>query len=154
VLCGRLCEQASGNATLQGSSFFVNFAHPIRKQNRDARFAGRHYIQCMKALLIVLAACGLLLASQRPAQAQVSWGFPLPFPFTFYNFNQGYYSQPYYGRAYYGQGYYCRPGYCTPSRRAYYYRPRYYYRPQYYYPQSYFGPSYYGGPGWGGYGGW
>jgi hypothetical protein len=60
----------------------------------------------MKALVVVLAACGLLLASQRPAQAQVSWGIPLPFPFLFYNFNQGYQQpQPYYGgqRVYYGQ---------------------------------------------------
>ena len=108
----------------------------------------------VKTLLVLLAACGLLLASQRPAQAQASWGIPLPFPFLFYNFNQGY-AQPYYGgqRAYYGQGYYCRPGDCTPSRaRAYYYGYRRYYRPRYYYApawqQSYFGPS------WGGYGGW
>jgi hypothetical protein len=57
----------------------------------------------VKALLVLLAACSLLLASQHPAQAQVSWGIPLPFPFLFYNFNQGY-AQPYYGgqRAYYG----------------------------------------------------
>jgi len=108
----------------------------------------------VKTPLVLLAACGLILASQRPAQAQVSWGIPLPFPFLFYNFNQGY-AQPYYGgqRAYYGQGYYCRPGDCTPSRaRAYYYGYRRYYPPRYYYApawrQSYFGPS------WGGYGGW
>jgi hypothetical protein len=110
----------------------------------------------VKTLLVLLATCGLLLASQRPAQAQVSWGIPLPFPFLFYNFNQGYYSQQlsYGQRAYYSQGYHCRPGYCTHARHAYfnrgYYRP--YYRPRYYYepawPQSYYGP------GWGGYGGW
>ena len=110
----------------------------------------------VKTLLVLLAAGSLLLASQRPAEAQVSWGIPLPFPFLFYNFNQGYYSQqPYYGRrANYSQGYYCRPGYCTPARQAYFYRSYYrpYYRPRYYYgpawPQSYYGP------GWGGYGGW
>src|SRR5271166_2938212 len=87
----------------------------------------------VKTPLVLLAACGLILASQRPAQAQVSWGIPLPFPFLFYNFNQGY-AQPYYGgqRAYYGY------------RR--YYPPRYYYAPAW--RQSYFGPS------WGGYGGW
>src|SRR5208282_4564913 len=113
----------------------------------------------VKKLLVLLAACGLLLASQRPAQAQVSWGIPLPFPFLFYNFNQGY-AQPYYGgqRAYYGQGYYCRPGDCTPSRRAYFYRRYYqprYYQPRYYQPRYYYGPSWqqsYYGPGWGGYG--
>ena len=127
-------------------------------------------LQCMKALVVLLAASGLLLASQRPAQAQVSWGIPLPFPFLFYNFNQGYQQpQPYYGtqRAYYSQPYYgsqpvyyrpgnSRSGDCTPSRHAYFYRPayqpRYYYRPQ---PSYYYGPQpgYYG-PGWGGYGGW
>jgi hypothetical protein len=108
----------------------------------------------MKTLFVLLAACGLLLASQRPAQAQVSFGIPLPFPFVFYNFNQGY-EQPYYGgqRAYYGQGYYGQ-GYYAPRRAYYYnyrrryYRPRYYYRPQYYYqPQSYFGPSWGGSYG-------
>ena len=52
----------------------------------------------VKTILVLIAACGLLLASQRPAQAQVSWGIPLPFPFMFYNFNQGYYSQPYNGQ--------------------------------------------------------
>ena len=98
----------------------------------------------MKALVVLLAASGLLLASQCPAQAQVSWGIPLPFPFLFYNFNQGYqqpqpyygnqrayYSQPYYGgqRVYYRPGY-SRPGDCTPSRHAYFYRP--YYQPRYY----------------------
>ena len=59
----------------------------------------------MKTLFALLAASGLLIASQHPAQAQVSFGIPLPFPFAFYNFNQGYYSQqPYYGqRAYYSQ---------------------------------------------------
>jgi hypothetical protein len=46
-------------------------------------------INPVKTLLVLLAACALLLASQRPAQAQVSWGIPLPFPFLFYNFNQG-----------------------------------------------------------------
>ena len=84
----------------------------------------------MKTLVVVLAACGLLLASQRPAQAQVSWG--IPFPFLFYNFNQGYQQpQPYYGgqRVYYGQGYYFCPSSCTPTRRANYYQPRYYYGP-------------------------
>jgi len=106
----------------------------------------------VKTLLVLIAACGLLLASQRPAQAQVSWGIPLPFPFLFYNFNQGYYSQPYYGqRAYYNRSYYCRPGDCTPSRHAYFYRP--YYRPRYYYGPAW-QPGYYYGPRWGGYGGW
>jgi hypothetical protein len=106
----------------------------------------------VKTLLVLIAACGLLLASQRPAQAQVSWGIPLPFPFLFYNFNQGYYSQPYYGqRAYYNRSYYCRPGDCTPSRNAYFYRP--YYRPRYYYGPAW-QPGYYYGPRWGGYGGW
>jgi hypothetical protein len=105
----------------------------------------------VKTLLVLLAACALLLASQRPAQAQVSWGIPLPFPFLFYNFNQGYYSQqPYYGqRVYYGH---IRD--CTPSRRAYFYRGYYrpYYRPPYYYAPEW--QSGYDGPGWGGYGGW
>jgi hypothetical protein len=55
-------------------------------------------VQRMKAFVVLLAASGLLLASQRPAEAQVSWGIPLPFPFLFYNFNQGYQRpQPYYG---------------------------------------------------------
>jgi hypothetical protein len=110
-------------------------------------------INPVKTFLVMLAACALLFASQRSAQAQVSWGIPLPFPFLFYNFNQGYYSQqPYYGqRAYYGQRYYCRPGDCTPSRRAYFYRG-YYPRPSYYYAPAW-QPGYYG-PGWGGYGGW
>jgi hypothetical protein len=112
----------------------------------------------MKALVVLLAASGLLLASQRPAEAQVSWGIPLPFPFLFYNFNQGYQRpQAYYGNqpVYYRPGY-SRPGDCTPSRHTFFYRPyyqpRYYYRPQ---PSYYYGPQpgYYG-PGWGGYGGW
>jgi hypothetical protein len=100
-------------------------------------------INPVKTLQVLLAACALLLASQRPAQAQVSWGIPLPFPFLFYNFNQGYSNQqPYYGRrVYYGQRYYCRPGDCTVSRRAYFYRP--YYRPPYYYAPAW-QPGYYG----------
>ena len=105
----------------------------------------------VKTLLVLLAACALLLASQRPAQAQVSWGIPLPFPFLFYNFNQGSYSQqPYYGR----RVYYGHTRDCTPSRRAYLYRGYYrpYYRPPYYYAPEW-QPGYYG-PGWGGYGGW
>jgi hypothetical protein len=126
--------------------------------------------QRMKTIVVLLAASGLLLASQRPAQAQVSWGIPLPFPFLFYNFDQGYQQpQPYYGNqsAYYNQPYnggqpvyyrpgYSRPGDCTPSRHAYFYRPYYqprsFYRPQ---PSYYYGPQpgYYG-PRWGGYGGW
>ena len=106
----------------------------------------------VKTLLVLFAACGLLLASQRPAQAQVSWGIPLPFPFLFYNFNQGY-AHPYYGgqRAYYGQGYYCRPGDCTPSRARHTFTAR---------PitghvllRTSMAAGYYG-PGWGGYGGW
>jgi hypothetical protein len=106
----------------------------------------------VKTLLVLIAACGLLLASQRPAQAQVSWGIPLPFPFLFYNFNQGNYSQPYYGqRVYYDRSYYSRPGDCTPSRHAYFYHP--YYRPRYYYGPA-LQPGYYYGPRWGGYGGW
>jgi hypothetical protein len=106
----------------------------------------------MKTLLVLLAACGLLLLSQQPARAQVSWGFPLPFPFLFYNFHQDYYGygpQPYYGRrAYYSQGRCVRP-YCVPGRRAYYYRG-YYYGPRYdYAPEGYYWPNwgYYGG-GW------
>jgi hypothetical protein len=43
----------------------------------------------MKALLILIAACGLLFASQSPAQAQVT-----------FSFGSGYYS-PWYGD-YYG----------------------------------------------------
>jgi hypothetical protein len=39
----------------------------------------------MKTLFALLAASGLLIASQHPAQAQVSFGIPLPFPFAFYN---------------------------------------------------------------------
>lgn len=107
----------------------------------------------VKTLLVLLAAGSLLLASQRPAEGQVSWGIPLPFPFLFYNFNQGYSSpQPYYGqRVYYGQRSYYRPGNCTPSRSAYFYRP--YYPPRYYYYGPAWQPRYYG-PGWGGYGGW
>jgi hypothetical protein len=112
----------------------------------------------VKTLLVLLAAGGLLLASQRPAQAQLSWGIPLPYPFLFYNFNQGYSSQqPYYGqRGYSGQRYYYRPANCTPSRSAYFYRR--YYPPRYYYygpawQPGYHSPRYYG-PGWGGYGGW
>jgi hypothetical protein len=121
----------------------------------DARLAPQPYIGHMKSLVVVLAACGLLLAFQHRAQAQVSWGIPLPFPFLFYNFNGGYQQpQPYYGGhpAYYRQGYYYRPSYCTPSRSAYFYRR--YYQPRYYY---YYGPAWapgYYGPGWAGYGGW
>src|SRR5260370_10426301 len=110
-----------------------------RRKNRVRGSLASIKFNAVKTLLVLLAACGLLFASQRPAQAQASWGIPLPFPFLFYNFGQSY-QQPYYGqgyyggkRAYYGQRYYCGPGYCTPSRRAYfyrqYYRPRYYYRP-------------------------
>jgi hypothetical protein len=130
---------------------FATIWNFYRRQNRMRASLAELKMNPVKTLLVLLAACGLLLASQRPAQAQVSWGIPLPFPFLFYNFNQGYYSQPYYGqRVYYGRGYYCRPGYCTPSRHAYFYRP--YYRPRYYYGPAW-QPGYYG-PGWGGYGGW
>jgi len=113
-------------------------------------------VTAVKTLLSLLTGCVLLLASERQAQAQISWGIPLPFPFLFYNFNQGYYSQP----VYYNQRYYYRPANCTPARatyfyrgsyRPYYYPPRYYYRPPW--PPGYYGPGYYG-PGRGGYGGW
>ena len=150
--------QADSSLSCWNLTFSAVFAPVQKAQKSGARFARLHYLYCVKTLLVLLAACSLLFAFQRPAQAQASWGIPPPFPFLFYNSNQGY-QQPYYGgqRVYYGQGYYCRPGYCTPSRRAYfyrqYYRPRYYYRPQYY-QQSYFGPNGYYGPDWGGYGGW
>jgi hypothetical protein len=95
----------------------------------------------MKKLIILLLPI-LFLAIQRPANAQgVSFGFPLPFPFLFYNFGPDYSTQTYYS------GYYPR-AYC--GRRAYYYRRPYYYRPSYY--GGYYRPYY--GPGWGGYGGY
>ena len=115
-------------------------------------------MKTVKTLSILLVAGGLVLAFQRPAQAQVSWGIPLPFPFLFYNFNEGYSSQqPYYRqRVYYGQRYYCRPSNCTPSRSAYFYRP--YYPPRYYYGPAwqpgYYVPTRYYGPAWSGYVGW
>jgi hypothetical protein len=96
----------------------------------------------MKKLIILLLPI-LFLAIQRPANAQgVSFGFPLPFPFLFYNFGPDYSTQTYYSGGYYPRAY------C--GRRAYYYRRPYYYRPSYY--GGYYRPYY--GPGWGGYGGY
>jgi hypothetical protein len=114
----------------------------------DARLARRHYVQCMKALLVVLSACALFFASARSADAQ----------FTF-SFGSGY-CAPWYGGGYYGDpgyGYYGYPGY-YPAYYSYY--PAYYgyswggyYRP--WWRHRYYG-GYYGGwhgRGWGG-GGW
>jgi hypothetical protein len=92
----------------------------------------------MKTLLALLTGCVLLVASEHQAQAQVSWGIPLPFPFLFYKFNQGCYSAPpYYTQRYW---YYYRPSNSTPSQASYVYRG--YYQP-YYYPPRYY---YYGRP--------
>jgi hypothetical protein len=86
-----------------------------------------------KLLLLLLAFFALFLSTQYPSRADgVSFGFPLPFPFLFYNFgsSQSYCAQPYYS------GYYCRPYYAPRYyRRAYYYGGYYhrYLRPRYYY---------------------
>jgi hypothetical protein len=98
----------------------------------DARFAHRHYIECVKVLVVLLAACALFFGSARSADAQ----------FTF-SFGSGYYGYP-------GYGYYGYPGY-------YGYYPAYYgfgwggyYRP--WWRHRYYG-GYYGGwhgRGWGG----
>ena len=60
----------------------------------------------MKALLILIAACGLLFASQSPAQAQVTFSFGGGYPWY-----GGYYGDPGYAYypSYYGYGGYYRP---------------------------------------------
>ena len=110
----------------------------------------------MKRLLILFLPL-FFLSIQHSARADgVSFGIPLPFPFLFYNFDQGYHAQPAYAQPPYYGGYYRQP-YCAPStRRAYYYGyyRRYYppmyrsYRPGWY---GYGWPRYYG-PGFYGYG--
>jgi hypothetical protein len=100
--------------------------------------------QMKKLLILFVAICGLMLATQPLGRAQgVSFGIPLPFPFLFYNFGPTYYAQLYYGAAYYPRPYYVRP--------VRYYRPAYHYRYYgYYYRPRYYRPAYYG-PGWYGY---
>ena len=62
----------------------------------------------MKALVVLIAACGLLFASQRPAQAQVTFSFGSGYYSPWYG---GYYGDPGYGYypSYYGYGGYYRP---------------------------------------------
>lgn len=97
----------------------------------------------MKRLLILFLPI-FFLSTQQPARAQgVSFGIPLPFPFLFYNFGQGYYAQP--AQPAYYRAYYRQPS-CAPAyRRAYSYGyyPRYY-RPMYPGWYGYGGPRYYG----------
>jgi hypothetical protein len=92
----------------------------------DARSARWHYIRCMKALVVLMAACTLFFASARSAAAQVVFSFGSGYP-GYYPYGYGYYP------GYYGYGYY-------PSYYGYgwggYYRP--YWRHRYY-------GGYYGG---------
>jgi hypothetical protein len=106
----------------------------IGPSKSDARSALWHYIQCMKALFVLLATCALFFASARSAAAQFVFSFG---------------GGPYYPS--YG-GYCDCPGYYGyyPSYYSYgwggYYRP--WWRHRYY--GGYYGG--WGGRGWGG--GW
>ncbi len=81
-----------------------------------------------KTFLFILIISAFALGTQQPACAgNVTFGFPLPFPFVFYNVGgPGHYSRPYYG------GYWRRP------YRAYFYR-RPYWRGHY---RRYWGPRF------------
>src|SRR5580704_6394678 len=118
----------------------------IGPSKSDARSALWHYVQCMKALFVLLATCALFFSSARSAAAQ----------FVF-SFGGGPY-YPSYGGYYGGYGY---PGYCgyTGYYGGYGYPGYYggygwggYYRP--WWRHRYYGGYYggWGGRGWGG--GW
>jgi hypothetical protein len=118
----------------------------------------------MKKILVVLMAV-LGFCAGRSAQAQVSFGIPLPSPFAFWN-GSGYSGQGYYGncspgsssRSYYSYpnlGYYAysssydHNAYATGYFRRYYYGKGYY-RPYWrrgydngYYRREYYGQRYY-----------
>ena len=73
----------------------------------------------MKKILVLLFCVCALLGSVRPAEAgNVSWGFPLPFPFLFYKFGCGNCSQTN-GNAYSKEnGYSKEGGYSSPTTVA------------------------------------
>jgi hypothetical protein len=85
-------------------------------------------ISMKKTFLFILVISAFALGTQQPARADgVSFGFPLPFPFAFYNFGgPGYYSQPYYRAYYYNRpywgGYYRRYWGPRPYWGGYYHR--------------------------------
>jgi hypothetical protein len=116
-----------------------------------------------KIFVVLVAVFGLCFG--RSAQAQVSFGIPLPFPFVFWT-PSGYSQQGYYGNC--GPGGYSRSYYSYPNLGYYayssgydpntyatgYYRRHYYgngyYRPYWrrgyyngYYHRGYYGQRYY-----------
>jgi hypothetical protein len=115
-----------------------------------------------KTLVILVAVLGFCVG--RSAEAQVSFGIPLPFPFLFWNpsgcseqgyygncgagdYSRSYYSYPNVGYYAYSSGY--DPNTYAPGYRRYYYGSGYY-RPYWrrgyyngYYRRGYYGQRYY-----------